>query len=232
VAVSEVCDHVTAIRKPKRVVTKQEGAYGTIRERILSGAYGPGYRIIIDALAAELGISPLPVREAMRRLEAEGLIVFRANAGAQVVPAEPAQFEEKMTVLAILGGYASGLASYNIGPEEIGRLVATTDLMNKAIARLDPSSFEGLNQEFHSVIYGCCQNAALIDMISDLTHRLEAVRRTVFRLAPYRGAESVQEHRQLIALFADGAPAFEIEAVAREHTLNAVRSFHSWHLAQ
>ena len=63
------------------IVTKQERVYQAIRERILSGAYGPGYRVVIDALAEEFEVSALPVREAIRRLEAEGLVIYRPNAG-------------------------------------------------------------------------------------------------------------------------------------------------------
>ena len=92
-------------------VTKQERAYRTIRERILSGAYGPGYRVVIDTLATELEVSAVPVREAIRRLEAEGLIVYRPNAGAQVAPAEPGLYDEELTVLAVLEGYATALAA-------------------------------------------------------------------------------------------------------------------------
>ena len=69
--------------------TKQQQVYEVLRERILSGAYGPGFRVVIDQVAAEFAVSALPVREAIRRLEAEGLIVYRPNAGAQVAPAEP-----------------------------------------------------------------------------------------------------------------------------------------------
>ena len=79
---------------------KQEQAYAALRERILSGSYSPGYRLVIDALAEELGVSALPIREAIRRLEAEGLVVFRPNAGAQVAPADPALFEDMMVGLA------------------------------------------------------------------------------------------------------------------------------------
>ena len=57
--------------------TKQQRLYEAIRERILSGAYGPGFRIVIDSVAEEFGVSQLPVREAVRRLEAEGLLVYR-----------------------------------------------------------------------------------------------------------------------------------------------------------
>ena len=58
----------------RRSPTKQELVYREVRERILAGTYVPGFRIVIDALAEEFGVSALPVREAIRRLEAEGLV--------------------------------------------------------------------------------------------------------------------------------------------------------------
>lgn len=224
---------MTAIRKPKRGLTKQERAYGEIRERILSGAYGPGSRIIIDTLAAEFGISPLPVREAIRRLEAEGLVFFRPNAGPQVALAEPEVFAEKLTVLAILEGYATALAAPHVGPDEIRQLSEATAAMDQAIERIDPFTFGTRNHEFHEVIYGCCPNASLVELLTDLARRLDVIRRTVFLRVPYRGAESVAEHRHLIVLLAKGAPFSEIESAARDHKLNTVRSFHLWlHEAQ
>src|SRR5919205_679845 len=133
--------------------TKQERVYREVRERILGGTYVPGFRIVIDALAEEFGVSALPVREAIRRLEAEGLIVFRPNVGAQVAPADPGLFSEEMSVLAVLEGYATGLAAEHLTKEDIKRLNALTDAMVEAINRLDPLSFGRLNQEFHTVIY-------------------------------------------------------------------------------
>src|SRR3954447_6100510 len=95
--------------------TKQERVYQGGRGRILSGAYAPGYRVVIDALAEEFEISALPVREAIRRLEAEGLVIYRPNAGAQVAPADPSAFDDEMTVLALLEGYATALAAPRLG---------------------------------------------------------------------------------------------------------------------
>jgi len=213
-------------------VTKQERVYRAIRERILSGAYGPGYRVVIDALATEFGVSALPVREAIRRLEAEGLVIFRPNAGAHVAPADPALFDQEMTVLAVLEGYATALAAPHLGKAEIKRLSAITDSMVDAIGRLDPLTFGRLNQEFHAVIYEHCPNAALVDLLRDVGARLDAIRRTVFIQIPYRGTESVAEHRRLIALLAEGAPVGKIEAAAREHKLNTVESFRAWQAEQ
>src|SRR5262245_31109076 len=99
--------------------TKQERVYQDVRERIRGGTYVPGLPSVIDARAEELGVSALPVREAIRRLEAEGLVVLRPNVGAQVAPAEPGVFDEEMTVLAVLEGYATAQAAPLLGPDEL-----------------------------------------------------------------------------------------------------------------
>ena len=213
--------------KPKNL-TKQERVYREVRERILSGAYGPGFRVVIDALAEEFAVSALPVREAIRRLEAEGLVIYRPNAGAQVAPAEPGVFDEEMTVLAILEGYATALAAPELSPEDIAQLTAVNDRMIRAMEQMDSLTFGRLNQEFHALIHQRCPNAALVAMLHDVARRLDAIRRTVFIQIPYRGSESVSEHRALIELLSRGAPAAEIEAAAREHKLHTVESFRAW----
>lgn len=209
-------------------VTKQERVFGTIRERILGGEYPPGSRLVIDALATELGVSALPVREAIRRLEAEGLVVFRPNAGAHVAPADPRLFEEEMTVLAVLEGYATALAAPQLGEDALRRLSSLTDAMEEAIEREDPLAFGRLNQEFHGLVVEHCRNEALVELLRDVARRLDAIRRTVFVQIPYREAESVAEHRRLIDLIASGAAAGRIEAAARGHKLATVQSFRAW----
>lgn len=213
-------------------MTKQERVYGVVRERILSGAYAPGYRVVIDQLAGELGVSALPVREAIRRLEAEGLVVFRPNAGAHVAPADPVLFDEELTVLALLEGYASALAAPRLDQEAVVRLSALTDAMEAAIERVDPLDFGRLNQEFHAVLYEHCPNAALVGLLRDVARRLDAIRRTVFVQIPYREAASVAEHRHLIELIAGGASPARIEAAARDHKLGTVASFRAWRAEQ
>jgi DNA-binding GntR family transcriptional regulator len=207
------------------IVTKQERVYQAIRERILSGAYGPGYRVVIDALAEEFEVSGLPVREAIRRLEAEGLVIYRPNAGAQVAPADPGLFDEEMTVLAVLEGYGTALAAPCLGAAQIARLAEINDAMAVAMSEMDSLKFGRLNQEFHGLIYEYCPNAALVGMLRDVARRLDAIRRTVFVQIPYRGSTSVAEHKELIALLKSGAPAAKIEKAAREHKLSTVASF-------
>jgi DNA-binding GntR family transcriptional regulator len=208
--------------------TKQQRVYETIRERILSGTYGPGYRVVIDGLATELGVSALPVREAIRRLEAEGLVVYRPNVGAQVAPADPGVFEDELTVLAVLEGYATALAAPRLEEGDLTCLRRATDDMATAMGRMDPLAFGRHNREFHEVFYERCPNPALVEMVLEVERRLDAIRRTVFTHIPYRGAESIAEHRELIELVAGGTNADRIEAKARAHKLKTVESFRAW----
>ena len=208
--------------------TKQQRVYETLRERILSGAYGPGFRLVIDAVAAELKVSTVPVREAIRRLEAEGLVLYRPNVGAQVTPAEPGLFGDELSVLAVLEGYATAAAAPLLTDADIARLRERTDLMVSAMERMDPLAFARHNHEFHAVFADRCPNRALVEMLREVERRLDAIRRTVFTHIPYRGAESVAEHRDLIGLVERGARSDRIERAARSHKLRTVESFRAW----
>lgn len=208
--------------------TKQERVYGIVRERILNGVYGPGYRVVIDVLAEEFAVSALPVREAIRRLEAEGLIIYRPNAGAQVAPADPAMYEEQLTVLAVLEGFATGLAAPLLQPSDLAELRRINKEMAEAMERLDALTFGRLNNAFHSYIVARCNNQAIIGLLEDVSRRLDAIRRTVFVQIPYRGAASIAEHEALITLLANGTSPAKVELTARDHKLHTVRSFIEW----
>jgi DNA-binding GntR family transcriptional regulator len=209
-------------------VNKQERAYQAIRTRILDGTYGPGYRLVIDELARELGVSAVPVREAIRRLEAESFVVYRANAGAQVAPADTVLWESEMTVLAVLEGFATALAAPELTRDDLGELEQINTRMAETMEAFDASGFSRLNRQFHFAIYERCPNPFLVDLLRDTCDRLDAIRRTVFGYIPFRGWASIEEHRDLVAMLAKGAPAAEIERAAREHKLHTVEAFRDW----
>lgn len=211
-----------------RAATKQERIHEALRERVLDGQYGPGYRLVIDRLAEEFGVSALPVREAIRRLEAEGLAVFRPNAGAHVAPADPALFEEGLTVLAVLEGYATAEAAPRLTAADLAALDAETDAMAVCMEGLDVLGFSAANNRFHELIYARCDSAYLIGMLHDSGRRLNALRRTVFTHIPYHAATSIDDHRRLVELIRSGAPAREVETAAREHKLRTVAAFREW----
>ncbi|HWI22478.1 MAG TPA: GntR family transcriptional regulator [Baekduia sp.] len=212
-------------------LTKQERVYARLRERILDGSNGPGYRLVIDSLAVEFNVSALPVREAIRRLEAEGLVTYRPNAGATVAPIDPVVLEEEMTLLAVLEGFATASAAPDITGEDLNRMTALNDEMVTTVEALDALGFRRLNQEFHGVVYDRCPNPSLVTVVRELDDRLALHRRTVFVYIPFRGKDAIREHEELIALLRQHAPAEAIEAAARAHKLNNVTSFRAWKAA-
>src|SRR4051794_24712984 len=90
---------------------KHELAYHLIRERIETAVYQPGQRLVIDALARDLSMSQVPIREAIRRLQAEGWITYRHNSGPEVANIGLEQWQATMEALAVLEGYATALAA-------------------------------------------------------------------------------------------------------------------------
>ena len=206
-------------------MNKQERAYATIRERIIDGTYSPGFRLVIDQLARELGFSALPVREAIRRLEAEGWVVFRRNAGAQVAPVDPRQWVDTMEVLAVLEGTATAAAAPRITPADLDRLRQINELMLETLETYDVQRFSDLNRRFHFTIYARCPNRYLIDVLTQAWDRLDQMRRTIFHIIPSRGRVSCDEHARIIELLAARAPAGVIEQAGREHKLHTVEAY-------
>src|ERR1700761_4737172 len=123
------------------IVNKQERTYTIIRDRIHVGSLAPLARLSIDAIARELGVSPIPVREALRRLEAEGWVRFTPNVGAIVSPVDATSWEQAMVALAVLEGAASGEASQNLRKSDLTRLRKIAAAMEDAAAHADPRRF-------------------------------------------------------------------------------------------
>jgi DNA-binding GntR family transcriptional regulator len=207
-------------------MNKAERTYATLRRRILVGTYEPGHRLVLDALAREMGVSPVPVREALRRLEAEGWIVYTRNVGAQVAPVDDERWEQEMRVLAILEGHATALAAPHMLPADFRSLSGINDHLASAVQGEDMLGASKLNREWHSVIYARCPNAYLVQVIGETQERMDAIRPTVFARNPERGPESVAEHAAILDLLERSAPFDDIERAAREHkvrTIDAVR---------
>ncbi|QBD83474.1 GntR family transcriptional regulator [Ktedonosporobacter rubrisoli] len=206
-------------------MSKQERAYSILRERIFDGTYSAGHRLVIDALARELGMSQVPIREALRRLEAEGWVIYQRNIGLQVAPPDPGKWEEQMVTLALLEGGATALAAPHLGAEGIGLLYRLNTEMQKALHTVDVLSFSRFNEEFHGAIYERCPNTYLVELLQETMNRLAMMRRTVFLYIPERGWASIQEHTNLIRLLEEHAPAQEIELAAREHKLHTIEAY-------
>ncbi|WP_017793518.1 GntR family transcriptional regulator [Leucobacter salsicius] len=205
--------------------SKSERAYNLIRSRIDSGQYVPGYRLVLAPIAAELDMSVVPVREAIRRLEAEQFVTFERNVGAQVSLVKETEYLHTMQTLALVEGSATGLAAPHITPDQIRRARAINQTMRESLTAFDPQSFTALNLEFHSVLFETCPNPHILDLVHRGWNRMKVLRNSSFSFVPGRANESVNEHDRLLDLIEQGAEPLEVELMAREHriaTLDAV----------
>lgn len=208
--------------------SKSQLAYDFIRARIDDGRYVSGFRLVLGQIAGELGISVVPVREAIRRLEAEGLVTFEKNVGAQVALLQEAEYTYTMETLAFLEGAATQLSAPLITAEHLQR---ARRINRELIACLDdfiPHRFTQLNQEFHAVLYEECPNPHILDLVRRGWNRLTVLRDSTFSFVPGRARESVDEHEHLLALIESGAEALEIELAARRHRLATLESLHAY----
>lgn len=209
--------------------SRVELAYTTIRQRIIAGTYGPGYRLVLDELAREIGSSPVPVREAIRRLEAEGWVEYQRHVGARVASFDEGEFVQTVQAVALLEGYATALAAPHMRRADITKARKINDRLRSELDDLNPVLFSTLNREFHYAVYERCPNAHIRALLANQWARLDTIRRSVFVFVPGRARSSVAEHAQILDLIEAGASAEEIERVAREHKLHTASAVSDGH---
>ena len=209
----------------KATASKSQLAYEHLRERITRGGYGPGYRLVLDQLARELGMSVVPVREAIRRLEAEGVVTFERNIGARVAAIDPVDYRDACQTLAIVEAAAVALAQPHLAAADLAEARAINDRLREGLADFDPVRFTRLNEAFHRTLSDPCPNAQLRNLVDGGWRRLAGLRRSTFGFVPGRAHASVAEHDALLALLADGAAPAAVEAAVREHRLAGMRAY-------
>lgn len=198
-------------------LSKSQQAYQWIRERIAGQEFTPGYRLVLGTIAAELEMSVVPVREAIRQLEAERLVTFERNVGAHVSMVDDSQYRFSMQSLSILEGAATALAARRLTPEDIRGARAVNELMTARLDHFEPRAFTALNQQFHSALFAKCGNPRINELVEAEWARLGNLRDSTFSFVPERARESVRDHEHILQLIETSAPLDEIERVARRH---------------
>ncbi|WP_345751361.1 GntR family transcriptional regulator [Microbacterium rhizophilus] len=209
--------------------SKSQLAYEWIRQRISGREYGPGYRLVLGSIAQSLDMSVVPVREAIRRLEAEGLVEFERNVGARVALVDRDEYAHSMQTLGVVEGAATALSAPLLTAADLDRAEAVNARLIALLDDFDPIAFTRLNREFHSVLYEPCPNPHLVDLVHRGWSRLHGVIDSTFAYVPGRARESVQEHVEILDLIRAGADPLEIEMAARQHrwrTMNAYLADH------
>jgi DNA-binding GntR family transcriptional regulator len=201
--------------------SKHEFAYRQIRQCILDGRYRPGHRLVLSTLARELDVSAVPVREAIRRLEAEGLVSFERNVGARVATLGD-DWAQLVEMLALLDGYAFAAAAPQITKEQLSSARELNARLRRDQAQ---EQVMALHRAFHRTIYGCCGNRHLIEALDWVWDRIDASRVLATQYPRLRVRAAVDEHDALLDLLESGEDdAGRLESCAREHSLNTIRA--------
>lgn len=192
--------------------------YAHIRDGIVDGLYAPGSRIGEVEIADLTDTSRTPVREALRRLEMEGLVEVSPHRGARVYQWTAEDLDEMYDLRMWLEAMAASRAASRISSKDTNRLSELCDLMEAAAAtgaeqRLDLMA--QLNDEFHAIVREAAASARLVSMLGTVI-RLPLVMRTFHRYAPGDLARSHAHHRDLVAALRAGDEVWA-DSVMRAH---------------
>lgn len=169
-----------------------------IRSGILSGRYNPGSRLDQQALADELGVSIIPVRESLRQLEVEGFVRIHSRRGAFVAELSVEELKEIYLIRETLEELATLLAVPQLTPGDLEQLETILEEMAEATRRQDFARLLDLNRLFHFTIYEASQRPLLLQMVTTLWDRSSLYRRW-YTYLPERSEQALIEHRQILA---------------------------------
>jgi len=186
-----------------------------LRDLIISGDLKPGEQLRQRDLAERFGVSPTPVREALRWLESEGLVRYDAHKGSTVVQAEAGATREKYQIRAVLEGLAASLAAPKISDEDILELESYNEQL--AGANLTPGQVSDLNRTLHFRVYEMAGSPLLLALMRLLWQSFPQGPQVV-----RPRDESVAEHKQLIEALRE-RDAARAQDITQQHILGAIR---------
>jgi DNA-binding GntR family transcriptional regulator len=195
--------------------TMQEIVYDTIRDAILSGRYRPGQRLVAEELAREVGVSRMPVREALHRLEAAGLVTLTPHRGAVVNELSEGEIIEIYHIRAVLDGLATRLAAAHLAKPDHERLNALLDEMAAAAKLKDLDRVLHVNRDFHHLIWQAAHAPRLHSLLENLYDASQRFRH-ISVLLPGRLEQLTQDHRRIAQALARG-DVNQAERYAIEH---------------
>lgn len=198
-----------------------DNAYRAIRDGIVSGIYPQGSHLTAQQLAEANGLSRTPVREAMRRLDAEGLIELIPNRGAFVSRWTRTEIEQIYELRVLLEAFAAQVAAERATAAQVDTLRKLADRMADMVAlpELDYAAIADVNGEFHRAVLEACGNSRLRELLGSLTE-MPLVLSTFRNYTRAQLDRSAAQHRELVDAIAAGDSAWA-NAVMTAHIRSA-----------
>lgn len=175
----------------------REQIYATIRDWIVRGILEPGEKMLDVELALRLGVSRTPVREALQRLQDEGLVQIARNRWTRVSPLRLDDARTFYPIVWALERLAAELCGPVLVPEDYRTMRAVNDRLTRALRARDPVAASAADNEFHGVLISRTKNPELIRLLEELKLKLRRIEIAYFRGSVVAG-RSVTEHRAIV----------------------------------
>jgi len=176
--------------------------FNTLRDAILKGDFAPGERLMEKQLAERLGVSRTPIREAIRKLELEGLVMMMPRKGAEVASVTGKDISDVLEVRATLEALAVKLACKKMSEQDFEELVFVNEAFKKAALEKDVKTLIEKDIEFHDIIFHCSNNEKLIQIINNLREQIYRFRvEYIYKMKSYDNL--VMEHDEIVSAMKD-----------------------------
>ncbi len=192
----------------------REQVYDDLRQRLITGRIAPGVGLSTRGLAQEIGVSQMPVRDALSRVAAEGAVVIRSKRAVMVPPMTPARFDEIMQLRRLLEPMVAAAALPHIDATLLRAIKAADEATDAALADGDVLAYMESNHRFHSLIYGAAPLPLALRMIESLWMQFGPFMRVVY--GRYGTAKMVDQHQVALAAIAAGDAAALGQAIAAD----------------
>ncbi|WP_425559086.1 GntR family transcriptional regulator [Catenulispora yoronensis] len=192
-----------------------------IRDDIIRGVHPPGSRLAEEALSARYGVSRVPVREALRTLEAEGFVRSRPYAGVVVAELDDAEAEDLLEIRARLEPLGAGRAAARRTPEQLGRLKELLLLAEDALTAGRLAELARLNSRFHEVLAQASGSQTLSQLVTQLSWKIAWVYAIEL---PRRAEDSWREHAEIVQAL-EAADPERASAVVARHISQAQKAY-------
>ncbi len=200
--------------------TLQEQAYQELRKAIREGRFASGEMLTTRGLAAMLGTSPMPVREAMRRLAQEKTLEILPNRTTRVPLLSTQRFDELADIRAELEGHAAARAAERMTTTEFAQIKSANEAMSRAIDRGDGAAVNVMNERFHFAVYRAAKSDVLLSAIDALWQQsgpyLASLIRRLLRESESPSNMALLHHYELLAALGKGDPVGARQAMTAD----------------